>query len=118
MYVSQAMAAMAYHSQEETKMKTFLNHDVEISTGKTNDYELMLTCLNNMPQGGFSPEEMHSRLRVVDVIKVDQEEGGTDSIELEDADAKVLQRCVEAMRWGVLDRGLLLFVERVRKADG
>lgn len=69
----------------------------------TND--LIRGALNNRPKDGFSLDEMRSRIRILDLLSDD------DTLELEDADAKVLQRCVKEMKWGVMHQDIVNFCD-------
>ncbi len=66
--------------------------------------DLLTNCLNNSPAGGFTPELMGARLRVIEAAK----KGGP-TIELEDADAKTAKDAVNSMKWGVMHADLVAF---------
>ncbi len=70
--------------------------------------DLIRMTLNNVPQGGLAPVDMRKRIRILDTL-----EEANGSLELEDADAKVLSDCVGQMRWNILDRGILNFCDAV-----
>ena len=64
--------------------------------------------LNTVPQGGFTPAAMRSRLRLLDLL--DNADG---EIEMEDADAKELRTAVAAQKWNVMHKDILQFCDDV-----
>lgn len=90
-------------------MKSLKNETTEIVKDKDNDTkqtyaDLLIVCLNNVPNGGFTPELMAARVRVIDIVKK-----GGDVIELEDADAKTAKEAVNSVRWNGLHSDLVKF---------
>lgn len=76
--------------------------------GMPSTVEFITVVLQQKPAGGFDLKEMRERFRILDAA-----EKADDVLELEDADAKKLQGCVEAMRWTILDRSVMEFTEAV-----
>lgn len=91
-------------------MKTLDNKRFLLGTNEVQYSELIKTCLNNVPQGGFTPQEMKERMKILDVL-----ETANGTIELEDADAKKMKDCVKQMKWGLLDKNLIEFIDSVEK---
>lgn len=67
---------------------------------------LIKLCLDKMPNGGFTPQEMRLRINIINKMK-------DESFELEDAEYVKLNECVKQMTWGMLDEGILEFVEYI-----
>ena len=86
-------------------MKTFQNKQLTINAKQSAYSELLLACVNNTPQGGFTVEEMRARNRIVDAVETSK----NGEISLEDADYAKALECVETMRWAVLDDQLVQF---------
>lgn len=85
------------------------------SEGKKANYkDLILSCLNFDATGrGFDFEEIASRMRVVEIVKVAKE---LEEIKLEDADIQKMLACVEQMRWAMPHAEIVQFVEEIRKS--
>lgn len=100
-------------------MKTFINEKVELNREgseqslKTDYCELLKKCLNQTPQGGFDLETMRNRLRVVEVLEKVNLLG---QVVLEDADHAIALRCAIQMKWAIMDRSILLFIDALQKA--
>jgi len=71
--------------------------------------ELIKVAMANKPAQGFDLKEMRERYRILDALEKAEGE-----LLLEDADADKLKKCVEVMRWTVLDRNLMEFMEAVQ----
>lgn len=69
--------------------------------------DLLTLCVNNAPVGGFTPETMAARLRVIEATKKAVDEKA--AIQLEDADAKTAKDCVNAMKWGMMHADIVAF---------
>lgn len=78
--------------------------------------ELMGVCLEHVPQqsGGLKLSEMRKRSRVLDQIEALPK--GAAYLELEDADAATLQKCVEEMQWAKVSGGIIEFGDDVKNA--
>ena len=57
---------------------------------------LAIECLNNPPEKGFDLNTIDERLKVRAKLEAHMED---DVIDLEDAEAVTLQRCVKSMNW-------------------
>ena len=82
--------------------------EVNISGSHQSTASIVAACVNNPPKGGFSPDVMRSRIRVLDAL-----EDANGVLTLEDADAKTLSKCVAEMRWTICAQGILDFVDLV-----
>lgn len=93
-------------------MKTFENKQTDLNseTGKARYADLALTCLNQPPQGGYTPVEMNKRLRVVKAMEENKE---ADTIDLEDQDVETLQQAVASARWMILKTDIAEFNNHV-----
>lgn len=87
-------------------MKYLRMKAAEVGTSST--AEVIRICVNEPPQGGMKVDEIRSRLRVLDAI----DKAGT-VLAIEDADAKVLQRCVASMSWKGVRPDILEFSDAV-----
>jgi hypothetical protein len=76
--------------------------------GSASTAEMLKIGLNEPPPGGLKVEDIRSRLRVLDAI--DKSNG---VLALEDADAKVMQACVVAMKWKAVHPDIVTFTEAV-----
>jgi len=72
--------------------------------------EIGIECINNTPEGGFTPDEMRSRLRVIDNLKSAETE-----IQIEDADFEKLKQCVNSMKWAVMDQDIVDFTDLINE---
>lgn len=71
--------------------------------------ELIRSCLNNVPQGGLDPEAMRERIKVLEVL-----ESACEVLEIEDAVAETLKKCVESMKWAVVNKDVLALCDEVK----
>lgn len=89
-------------------MKTFLNKNTSISDGKKElTYkDLVLFCLNNVPERGLDREAMKKRDRIETAF-----ETKAGNIKLEDADAHNLKEIVKEVRWNFRHKELSEFLD-------
>lgn len=73
--------------------------------------ELLKMCVKNPPKDGFDAEEMEKRMRLTKALR---EAEGKETLELEDADAAKLKEVVAAMRWGIMDEGIVEMLNAVK----
>ncbi len=66
--------------------------------------DLIMACLDNIPQGGFDMSEMKARKRIQDVV-----DNSNGVMEFEDNDAGKLVKIVETMKWGKRSDSLINF---------
>src|SRR5271155_5255332 len=88
-----------------------LSAPVKFSNGTTETLsteQLILSCLDNMPEKGFTITEMRARGRVASAVEQALQERQTEIV-LEDADYAKLKTCVKEMRWGVRSEFILAF---------
>jgi hypothetical protein len=93
-------------------MKTFVNTKTEITQtdekkNKTNlgFADLSLIALNTPPQGGWTPDDMRKRLKVMSKLE-DQKLGA--KIKLEDAEFAELFACKD-VRWKFMHKDVVAF---------
>jgi hypothetical protein len=92
-------------------MKSTKNVTTEIRKDE-NDFvkysDLAATCINVMPQGGLDVMQMKNRLNVMS--QLDKANG---TIKLEDAEAETLKTCVKEMKWAIMHKDVVSFVEAI-----
>ena len=59
--------------------------------------DLMKAAVNQQKQGGFSPDDIESRLRILDVLN--KAKNGVKKVELEDSDYSNFQQLVKEQRF-------------------
>jgi hypothetical protein len=93
------------------KMKKFENKTTELRAEEKNlTYnDLIRYVVNQLPQGGFTPEEMRSRMRILDALNDDSKE-----IELEDADASLLKTLIKSSKWMTIHQDILDFEDCIK----
>lgn len=95
-------------------MKNFKNVTTEINKGTDENVDLMKfshlaeTCVSVTPKEGFDLRAMQGRLNLLGKLNHEAE-----TIELEDAEALILVECAEAMRWNMMHKDLVAFLESV-----
>lgn len=87
-------------------MKTLENKGVEFAED-VDYFKLIESCVNVTPEKGFTVKEMKKRLRVLDALNGDK------TAEIEDADFKVLKNCVEQMKWAIMHKEIVDFVDYI-----
>ncbi len=90
-------------------MKTVENKRLEIPGNVKSTSDLIKICIQNPPQNGYDVSEMRKRIRVTDVI----EKAGNGTLEFEDADFECLRQCVKNMRWFVVHKEIIEFVDYI-----
>lgn len=95
-------------------MKLIENKKTSILKSETDksclDYrELIKSCLDMTPQGGFSFEDLTKRARIDAALKKSK----NGKIELEDADYENLKSIVKEMRWLVRHNDILEFTKTI-----
>lgn len=73
--------------------------------------ELILTAVKAPPQGGFDPDTMRKRMRVVDAVELAEKKN--QPIQLEDEDVSTLKQCVKTVKWAILDKGIIAFIDEI-----
>ena len=73
--------------------------------------DLIKACLDNLPENGYSFEDLKNRQRIEDAC----EKGDETSIELEDSDAKNLKDIALVMRWAIRHSDIIDFCEQINK---
>lgn len=95
-------------------MKKLENKVTSIDRGKGEGFitfaDLIRVVCDQVPQGGLSVSDMRERIRILSVI----EEDG-DTFDFEDADAIALKRLTTEMRWSVISKDIIMFVEDVER---
>ena len=85
---------------------------------KASYLDLFKLCLYNVPKGGFDYAEMKKRSTLegkLTELSSDKELEDSLEIDLEDADAKDLKKCVQEFRWGAMNKELLGFLDAVNE---
>jgi hypothetical protein len=87
-------------------MKNISNIQTEIKTeNETLTYSSLITAVLNVPpQGGYSAQDIETRIKIRAVMKESNGE-----ILLEDSDFSYLKGLVKNMRWGIEHQDLLNF---------
>lgn len=96
-------------------MKQFENKTTEIphheEKRNLNYTDLITHCLNTIPQGGYSVEEMEQRLRIKAVT-----DSANGKVKLEDADYSKLNELVKGSTWAILHADIVTFKKDVENA--
>jgi hypothetical protein len=95
-------------------LKRITNKQTSIMTndaGGTTYADLCMVCVNRMPDGGFTVDDMRKRFRVID--QLDKADG---HIEVEDADYALLKTLVNGFRWPAMSAEIVEFVDDVNNA--
>ena len=92
---------------KKTQLK---NTEIKTRDGLISYKNLIETCLNNPPKGGFDLKTMRDRSKVLEKLEKANKE-----LELEDAEYNTLKGCVEAMRWNSMHKDILQFCEDIIK---
>lgn len=64
------------------------------------------------PEGGFSPDEMRKRFKVLD--KVEALTNESTAIELEDSEASLLSSLFKKYKWGKMDKFIVDFEDSIK----
>lgn len=92
-------------------MKKFKNVTTEIKKDEnefTNFADLSKVCVNQTPKEGLDVTEMRSRLKIMDAL-----ESANGEINLEDTESETLKKCVASMKWAIMHKDLVSFIETV-----
>lgn len=95
----------------ETGIKIRLEDNEDPKQARISD--LIKIVIDQQQQGGFSYEDIENRLAISSAIK---NLNGSDTIEIEDAPYKHLQKLVDAMRWPFFHEDLLVFKKEISAA--
>lgn len=80
--------------------------------------DVIRAALNDTGQG-VKLDEMRARMRVLDrVDEAEQLGSASQALALEDADAKVLQRCVQNASWTRINADLLACLDAIQNMPG
>jgi hypothetical protein len=92
-------------------------------------YDLIKSAINNAPQGGYTPEEMRTRLNLLDKLDEHRSEFAllpapekaddlflkkSVTLELEDAEFSKLQNLMQEMKWGIVSRFIMDTVDQFK----
>lgn len=102
-------------------MKTIKNYETGIKIQfETNEdaraakiSDLIKIVIEQQQPGGFSYEDIENRLAISSAIK---NLNGSDTIEIEDAPYKHLQKLVDSMRWTFFHEDILVFKKEISSA--
>lgn len=67
--------------------------------------ELLRAIINSTPEGGFTPQEMLFRLRLLNAL-----DSANGEMKIEDGDYEKLSILVKSMKWGVISQFIFDFV--------
>ena len=84
---------------------------IKIGQNDTDYKELIKSCLERTPQGGFSIDQIRNRIRVLDKLK-----GAKVNLKLEDAEYSTLVDAVKNMRWALPHAYIVQFHDAVMNA--
>ncbi len=95
-------------------MKKFENKKTELKDGENEMgfADLAIICLNTLPQGGLSPQEMAKRIKLINPLE-DLEIGK--ELKIEDADFEVLKTCSDETKWRMIHKDIVAFHEYIDK---
>lgn len=79
---------------------------VQISTA-----DLIKTAINNVPQGGLSPEEMFKRLQALNSLHNQKD---AEQIDFENDHLLTIQKCVAELKFSILEAAFYHFVEEIK----
>ncbi len=90
-------------------MKVINNKKTKVGGQETNYADLITTCVKAVdPQQGATIDEMRKAMKVLDVTEKAGEE-----MKFEDAEMSHIKEKVEAMKWAIMDRGIIQFVDDI-----
>jgi hypothetical protein len=93
------------------KLKNVTTQVQKDAENKTTYADLAAVCINVMPQGGLDVSQMKARLDVMTAI-----ENANGNIELATtAQVETLKDCVKTMRWAIMHKDVVDFIEAVEK---
>jgi hypothetical protein len=111
----------------EVKITTL---DLRAMTGKPTDVDkfadtcdILEVCLDNIPQGGYTPKDIRERNRlqvVIDEFRTKRKEDTSDKkvkplLKFEDADYDALKIIVNNSRWGIRSKDLQGFLDTFKE---
>lgn len=101
--------------------ENILGNDMYFTT-----YGLLKGAIDSPPQGGFTPEEMIDRFRILNALNEfkskfditdikDEHLSLTDTLKLEDADFNKLKEVFKLMKWAVMSTTIVELTETLNK---
>lgn len=95
-------------------MKTIKNKTTQLKISEKEgfaDYRFLLKQVVNAPsQGGYSIEEIKTRLRITDLLE------GEGDIDIEDADFKKLKELFDSYKWAIVHKDVVELSEEIERA--
>jgi len=82
--------------------------DIQPNESRLTYGDLIKSCLDNPPDGGFTRDDIRKRDRIETAV-----DNGKKEIELEDADADNLKQIVSQMTWGIRHKDLIDFHDAI-----
>lgn len=77
--------------------------------------DLIKTAINNIPQGGLSPEDMFKRLQALNSLHEQKEKF---DLNFENEHFGVIHKCVLDLKFNMLEAAFYHFIEQIKKANG
>jgi hypothetical protein len=99
------------YGKEESEIK---EEGFQGQLAKTSTDKLLIIALKYPVQGGYSMDDIMTRVKLQRVIEAAAKEE-KEEIDFEDADAKDIKAVEASARWGVFHEDLLDFLEEVKK---
>lgn len=100
-------------NSSNTDVIFFGGSEVPDQAVKVTTFELCKTALNNVPQGGITPEDMFNRLQVINSLVLQKD---SSEINLEDAHLTTLKKCVAGLSFVAVDAAFYHFTECIKNA--
>lgn len=101
------MKSIALLSVQENPIVNNRETPVDLKT-----LDLVKLAVNQAPEGGYTPEEMTKRIRILDVI--DSLPENAEALELEDADFDNLKKWVVQVKWSFVSRFIIAFTAQFK----
>lgn len=102
----------AMRAQEENEVTSleplfFIDGQKDDTVSKLSTVELCRTAINNIPQGGLSPDAMFKRLQILKKLSENKEPYC--EINFEDSEFDVLKQCVNELKFSIVNANLFHF---------
>ena len=72
--------------------------------------DLCKICLNTPKEGGFTPEEMRWRIKLLELFSKKEKE-----YQVEDADIQELKNSVSSMKWAIVHQDIVKFTDTINE---
>ena len=88
--------------------------DVGSETKTVHSCDVLLQILENRGKGGLTLKEMRERMPIMDKLEKALANDAT-SIDLEDAEVKVLSAIAESMQWNIVSRDIVALSDELKE---